>query len=251
MAGPLCYIGGKNRLANTIIPLFPPHTAYVEPFAGGAQVFFHKKPSKVELLNDLDGEIVNFFRICQSHHEELLRTLRFHLASRQWFKILQATPPESLTDIQRAARFFYLQRTAYGGLVRRHNYASRLSHPANFNPARIPAIIEKTYERLKSVQIESLPYEQILKKFDRPTTLFYLDPPYWGKQLYRFNFSDADFTVLRDHLTALTGKFILSLNDIPPVRKLFSQFNIIPVTIAYTAQQKPGKRFPELLIKNY
>ena len=70
MAGPLCYIGGKHRLANAIIPLFPPHTAYVEPFAGGAQVFFHKKPSKVELLNDLDGEIVNFFRICQSHHEE-------------------------------------------------------------------------------------------------------------------------------------------------------------------------------------
>ena len=180
-----------------------------------------------------------------------MRTLRYYLASRQWFGILQATPPESLTDIQRAARFFYLQRTAYGGLVRRHNYAPRVTHPANFNPTRIPTIIERTYERLKSVQIESLPYEQILKKFDRPTTLFYLDPPYWGKNLYRFNFTDADFTVLRDRLTELTGKFILSLNDVPPVRKLFSQFNITPVMITYTAQQKPGKRFRELLIKNY
>src|SRR5262250_1358971 len=106
MTGPLPYIGGKNRLAKKIISLFPKHLTYVEPFAGGAQVLFHKQPSDVEVLNDLDGEIVNFFRVCQSHHQELVRYLHFIVVSRQWYEMLANTRPESLTDIQRAARFF-------------------------------------------------------------------------------------------------------------------------------------------------
>src|SRR5205807_3601507 len=108
MAGPLSYIGGKNRLAKRVIEIFPEHTTYVEPFAGGAQVFFRKEPSKVEVLNDLDQEIVNFFRVCQSHYEELLRYLRFTLVSRAWFDLMKVTDPRTLTDVQRAARHFYL-----------------------------------------------------------------------------------------------------------------------------------------------
>jgi DNA adenine methylase len=118
MTGPLAYIGGKQRLAKRIIEIFPKHTTYVEPFAGGAQVFFHKEPSRVEVLNDLDGEVVNFFRVCQLHYEELLRCLRFSLVSRKWFKLFRAQNPEGLTDVQRAARFFYLQKNSFAGLVR-------------------------------------------------------------------------------------------------------------------------------------
>jgi hypothetical protein len=117
MIGPIPYIGGKNRLAAKIITLFPEHATYVEAFAGGAQVFFRKEPSKVEVLNDKDYEVVNFFRCCQSHYEELVRYLRFNIASRRWFEILNATDPATLTDIQRAARFLYLQKNCFGGLV--------------------------------------------------------------------------------------------------------------------------------------
>src|SRR6202140_4685597 len=105
MIGPLAYIGGKNRIANKIIEIFPAHTTYVEAFAGGAQVFFHKEPSQVEVLNDLNSEIVNFFRVCQLHYEELLRYLRFNLVSRKWFALYEVQTPDVLTDIQRAARF--------------------------------------------------------------------------------------------------------------------------------------------------
>src|SRR5215471_10725798 len=105
MRAPLAYIGGKNRLARTLISLFPKHTTYVEPFAGGAQVFFHKQPTEVEVLNDLDGEIVNFFRICQWHYEELIRYLRFCLISRSLYGQLAAMDPSLLTDVQRAGRF--------------------------------------------------------------------------------------------------------------------------------------------------
>ena len=109
MIGPLPYIGGKNRLATKIISMLPEHTTYVEAFAGGAQVLFHKPPSQVEVLNDLDFDIVNFFRVCQWHYEELVRYLRYCLASRKLHELHVKTDPATLTDIQRAGRFFYLQ----------------------------------------------------------------------------------------------------------------------------------------------
>src|ERR1035441_8719635 len=108
MRGPLSYIGGKNRIAKEIIAILPEHTTYVEPFAGGAQVLFHKEPSRAEVLNDLDTDIVNFFRVCQLHYEEFLRYLQFILVSRKWFALFEALTPAALTDIQRAARLFYL-----------------------------------------------------------------------------------------------------------------------------------------------
>src|SRR5215471_9972733 len=113
MVGPLPYIGGKNRLATRIIEIFPKHMTYVEAFAGGAQVLFHKEPSKVEILNDIDGEIVNFFRTCQAHYDELVRYFAFTLVSRTWYGLLRETDPKSLTDIQRAARFFYVLKCSF------------------------------------------------------------------------------------------------------------------------------------------
>ncbi len=251
MTGPLPYIGGKNRLAKKIIALIPEHTTYVEAFAGGAQVFFHKTPSRVEVLNDLDFDIVNFFRVCQWHYEELVRYLKYCLMSRKWYELFEATNPASLTDIQRASRFFYLQKNSFGGLIVKQNYHYTVVHPPNYNPKRIPEILQNAHERLRGVQIESLPYEKILEKYDRPSTLFYLDPPYWGRKLYRFNFSEEDFVALEKKLHELRGKFILSLNDCPEVRRLFSSFHIQTEALAYTAQRNPGRLYGELLIRNF
>jgi DNA adenine methylase len=251
MIGPLPYIGGKNRLASTIIKLLPKHTTYVEPFAGGAQVFFHKQPSKVEILNDLNGEIVNFFRVCQWHHEELVRYLRYCLMSRKLYEGLAATDPETLTDVQRAGRFFYLQKNSFGGLVVKQNYHYTVTDRPNYNAARIPEIIENAHMRLRAVQIEFLPYEKILEKYDRPTTLFYLDPPYWNRKLYRFNLTESDFIALEKRLHTIQGKFILSLNDCPEVCQLFQTFHIRKESMAYSAQRKTGNTYGELLIANF
>ncbi len=251
MSGPLSYIGGKNRIAGKIIEIFPKHTTYVEPFAGGAQVFFRKQPSRSEVLNDLDGDVVNFFLVCQLHHEELLRYLRFILVSRTWFSLIATQVPESLSDIQRAARTFYLLKNAYAGLVRHPQYAYSVTGPRSFNPARVPELIEIAHQRLARVQIESLPYEEILKRFDRPTTLFYCDPPYFGRALYRFNFKHDDFVNLETRLRSLQGKFVLSLNDLPEVREIFKRFQFREIELHYTAQPKAGKRYRELLITNF
>jgi DNA adenine methylase len=251
MTGPLSYIGGKRTLAKRILQILPKHTTYVEAFAGGAQVFFHKEPSKVEVLNDLDGEIVNFFRVCQQHYEELIRYLKYVLVSRKWFDLLKVTDPATLTDVQRAARYLYILKGSFASLVVRPNYHWHVVQPPGFNVERLPQLIENAHKRLARVQIECLPYDQVLKRYDRPATVFYLDPPYWGRKLYRHNFETRDFEKLAENLSKIHGKFVLSLNDVPEVRTLFHRFHIRGVELSYTAQKSAGRRYREVLITNF
>ena len=251
MNGPLSYIGGKRAIAKQIIAIFSEHTTYVEAFAGGAQVFFHKPPSKVEVLNDLDGEVANFYRVCQQHYEELVRYFRFMVRSRTWFALLKATDPRTLTDVQRAARHMYLLKNSFGGLVRNPNYSISIAQPPSFNLERLPEVIEQSHKRLMRVQIESLPYEEILTRFDRPTTLFYLDPPYYKRELYNYNLKPEEFATLAERLKPLKGKFVLSLNDVPEVRALFKDFSIRDIELHYTAQKHAGRRYNEVIITNF
>jgi DNA adenine methylase len=247
----MSYIGGKRRLAKRLVALFPPHVTYCEVFLGGGQVFFRKEPSKVEVLNDLDGDVVNFFRVCQQHHEELCRYLKFVLVSREWFGLFQSQNPATLTDIQRAARFLYLQKNSFAGLVRGRHYACKVVGAPGFNPGRLPQILESTYKRLARVQIESLPFQEFIPRFDRPTTLFFCDPPYWERKLYNFNFMEDDHRALADQLQSIRGKFVLTVDDVPQLRELFKHSKITEVEIPYTAQREAGKRYRELIITNF
>lgn len=251
MNGPITQVGGKKRLAKTIISFFPLHTCYVEPFAGGAQVFFRKPSSKVEVLNDLDGELINFFRVCQCHPDELVRRLRYHLASRRWFQLLRDIDPATLTDIERAARFFYIRKNLFGGRVVKPTFGYGITAPARFRPARIPDIIAVAHRRLERTTIECLPYQNVLKRYDSPQTLFYLDPPYWNLPYYEHNFVESDFVELAELLKDLRGKFVVSLNDTPEIRKLFRSFRIAPVELAYSCSRHSRRREIELLITNF
>ncbi len=251
MVGPIAYLGGKNRIATKIISFIPEHQCYIEPFCGGAQVFFHKAPSRVEVLNDLDEEIFNFLRICQLHHQELVRYLQFCTVSRKWFGLFEAQAPETLSDIQRAARFFYLQKNCFGGLVKRKNFKISVQGGSNYNPHRIPMVLHLAHERLLNVQLECLPYQKIITRYDRPDTFFYLDPPYFGLPHYKFNFTENDYVELAALLKNLKGRFLLSLNDKPEVRRIFASFKIHSLNFSYSAQRKAGKTYREVLISNY
>src|SRR5438270_611321 len=165
----------------------------------------------VEVLNDLDEEIFNFLRVCQLHHQELVRYLQFCTVSRKWFELFQAQDPKTLSDIQRAARFFYLQKNCYGGLVRRQNFAVSVQDGSNYNPHRIPRVLHLAHERLLGVQLECLPYQEILRKYVRPETFFYLDPPYFICLYYKFNFNEEDYVELAKLLKGIQGRFLLSL----------------------------------------
>ena len=128
------WVGGKRRLAQHILPLFPEHSCYVEPFCGAAALFFLKEPAKVEVLNDVHGELVRLYRVVQNHLDEFVRQFRWALASREMYGWLQAVPPDTLTDIQRAARFFYLQKLGFGGKV---DLSSRLDRVSGWDGAVI------------------------------------------------------------------------------------------------------------------
>jgi DNA adenine methylase len=203
------------------------------------------------VLNDLNEDIFNFLRICQQHYEEFLRFLQYCLVSRKWFNLFEKTPPETLTDIQRAARFFYLQKNCYGGLIVRRNFTISVEDGSNYNPKLLPELIRKTHERLLNVQLECLPYEKVLKKCDRETTFFYLDPPYFNRPYYKFNFEEKDYEQMAERLKGIKGKFLLSLNDVPEIRKIFTGFEIKTLEMTYSSQRKMGKKYQELLISNY
>mgnify|MGYP000104759443 CR=1 FL=1 len=111
------WVGGKRRLAKHILPLFPEHTCYVEPFCGAAALYFMKEPSKVEVINDIHGELINLYRVIKHHLDEFVRQFRWALVSRQIWDWLDITPVDTLTDIQQAVRFFYIQKLGFGGKV--------------------------------------------------------------------------------------------------------------------------------------
>ncbi|MCE5334004.1 MAG: DNA adenine methylase, partial [Desulfobacteraceae bacterium] len=118
MKSPLCYIGGKSRLAKAIVAEIPEHTTYCEVFSGACWVFFAKEPSRYEIINDINSDLVAFWRVVQNHLEEFFRQFKYLLVSREWFEDWKRQAVAGgLTDIQRAARFYYLQRCGFGGRV--------------------------------------------------------------------------------------------------------------------------------------
>lgn len=150
------WIGGKRRLAKHILPLFPEHTCYVEPFAGGAAMFFMKPPVDCEVINDSNGELVNLYRVVRNHLDEFVRQFRWSLVSRQMFEWAQLVRPETLTDIQRAASFFYLQKLAFGGKVEGQNFGTTTTTPPRLNLLRIEEDLSVAHLRLARTQIEHL-----------------------------------------------------------------------------------------------
>ncbi|HGW6120511.1 DNA adenine methylase [Enterobacter roggenkampii] len=246
------WIGGKRRLAKHILPLFPTHTCYVEPFSGAAALYFLKTPSKTEVINDINGELVNLYRVVKHHLEEFVRQFKWALVSRQIYKWLQDTPEETLTDIQRAARFYYLQKQAFGGKVADHTFGTSTTSAPRFNLLRIEEELSMAHLRLSRTLIEHLDWQQCIKRYDRPHTLFYCDPPYWGTEGYGVEFGLENYDHMAELARSIKGKMIISVNDIPEMRQVFNGLNIQTVDISYNLKVT-GKATPrkELVICNF
>lgn len=142
------WMGGKRRMAKHILPEFPEHECYVEPFCGGAAIFFMKEPSKVEVINDFDGEVVNLYRVVAHHLEELVRHFKWSLVSRKMFEWANMQIPQTLTDIQRAARFFYLQQLCFGAKPTGRTFGVRATTPPTLNLLRLEEKLSEAHLRL-------------------------------------------------------------------------------------------------------
>lgn len=250
----LSYFGGKSRLVPTIVPRIPPHTCYCEVFGGAGWVLFGKpeETSKSEMLNDINGELVTLYRVIQNHLEEFIRHLKWQLMARDEFERFKREDPANLTDIQRAIRYYFLLRNGYGAKVDKHHLAVSPTGRPNINLLRIEEDLSAAHLRLSRVYIENLPYETLIRRHDRPGTFFYVDPPYHGfeKDYGPGIFSPADFERLREILEGIQGKFLMSINDTPYIRKTFKQFEIEEVETRWN-NSPTRKKVTELLIRNY
>lgn len=255
---PLLWFGGKARMAKQIISFFPPHTCYVEVFGGAAHVLAQKPPSKVEVYNDISKELLHFMQMIQSHPEALQERCKQFPYSRVLQQTFQqeAAPKDPL---ERAARFFYLNRSSllFGNA---NSYfetkgGSFRSSPLGKEGKRYHNSIEKMKafaQRLQEVVLENQSFEKILKRYDSPQTLFYLDPPYYQHEMYY----DGSFT-WQDHkrlhylLTQIRGKFILSYGEHPSIKALYRDF-FIRIVPGYKQVIGQGTfRTNELIIDNF
>jgi len=250
----LHYMGGKSLLTKKIIPLIPDHECYCEVFAGAAWLLFREEESGVEIINDINSDLITLYRVIKHHLEEFIRYLKWLLVARNEFERFKIENPESLTDIQRAVRFYYLIKAGYGGRLNKPSFSVAVTKRSGFNLLRIEEELSAAHLRLCRVYIENKPYGEIIKRYDRPGTFFYVDPPYFNFENYYGPgiFAREDFTCLAELLSCVQGKFIMSINDTPEIRQMFKDFYIEEVTTSYTAAgAHRKKKVTELLIKNY
>ena len=210
---------------------------------------------KAEAINDISGDVANFFRVLQEHYPYFIDMLRWRIASRNEFERLKGMDPERLTDLQRAARFLYLQRMAFGGKVSGRNFGVDKSSGSRFNVSKLEPMLADIHERLVGVTIEQLPFDQFMARYDRPDGLFYCDPPYFGcEDDYGANvFAQSDFERLAAVMAGARGKVILSINDTPEIRTIFGQFDQVETATTYSIAGKRTKadNAAELMISNF
>lgn len=247
----ISWIGGKKLLRNKILEAFPGQetfSRYIEVFGGAGWVLFSRsKHAKMEVYNDVNGNLVNLYRCTKYHPEALQKELEFVLMSReQFFDAKEQTEVRGLTDIQRAARFYILIKESFGTDLQ--SFGVR---PRNIENA-IDYILTVS-KRLNTVVIENQDFERILKTYDKKDALFYLDPPYYEtEKYYPDRFMPEDHVRLKEALGKIKGKFLLSYNDCEYIRALYSDYNIAEVERVHNLiQGKEKPRYKELLIKNY
>jgi len=239
MRSPIKWVGGKSRLRKYIIPLLPEHTCYVEPFAGAAWVLFGKAPSPVEIINDIDQDLVNFFRVIKEKPENFIQSFEWTLASRAEYEYLAKQDVSTLTDIERAYRFYYLIMAGWGGELKYPRFQTSITDGGHGNRLigalkHLRQRVEPVYQRLQTVIIENLDWQICIDKYDRTGVVMYIDPPYPGNGAnYAHNIRDWEtHQQLSERLATTQCQWILSSYDKPEIHELFKQFHIQSVSAA-------------------
>lgn len=216
---PINRIGGKFFLKDWLVQYIPKHVCYVEPFAGAGHLLFAKSPSKAEVLNDINGHLINFFRVIKDHEkrQRLIETLQYMPYSRALWQELRANWKQGSIPgdpIEQAAQWYYLNRTCFGGDMQSGGFA--LPSVTGRNPALSYANSINTFHdigrRLQGVTIESLAYVECIQRYDSPDTLFFCDPPYLNTEGYygKENFAYDDHRDLASMLSMVKGQVVIT-----------------------------------------
>lgn len=249
--------GGKSRLVKKIVPLFPPHKMYAEVFGGAAWILLNKEMSLIEIFNDIEGNIVNLFRIIREFPREFTNRFRYDLVARSTFDEYKEKDLSELDPFDRAVQYYYVYCNSFSSDMSTFIKRDRLTNP-NRMISRLPGLIEEFTKRLRDVVIENLDFREFFDKYNGPEWLFYLDPPYYGVEGYEHPFNDQEHNDLCKILSeTFQGRFILSYNDVPEIRELYSKFTVNTLDIIYQAANRPNVKKSlsgqksELIITNF
>lgn len=260
------YIGGKSYLSTWIISNFPQNyheNVYCEVFGGGGWVLFKKEPSYLEIYNDLNSELVNLFKIIRDNFEEFQHRAEWSLHSREMYDEARLLLKEDkfVNDIEKAMHYAINRVQSFAG---KGGWAYQVTADKITSGKWLPFLkrLVLINARLKKVQIECLDYEKVIKKYDKPNTLFYLDPPYVDAEHYyntqNVHFGREDHIRLAEILDGIEGKFVLSYYDHPLVDQLYGKYRKVKkvtskhskgITVNSKVKTKP--KATELLIMNY
>ncbi len=228
------WYGGKFSHLDWLLPLLPDTNHYCEPFAGSGAVLFNKKPAPVETYNDLDGEVVNFFKILRENKKELLELIALTPFSREEFA-LSCEIDSELTNLERARRFYVRARQVRTGLAQTASIG-RWANCKNTSRSGMSGVISRYIggieklefiaDRLLRVQIENRPAIEVIKLYDSDKTLFYCDPPYvhstrGDNKAYRFEMSDKQHIELAEVLNKVEGKVAISNYECDLMEELY------------------------------
>jgi DNA adenine methylase len=214
MKTPLTYYGGKQNLAETIISMIPKHRIYCEPFFGGGAVFFAKPPAEVEVINDSNGELINFYRVLKTDYRNLEKEIKCTLHSREYHQHAEVIlkNPKLFSEVKRAWAIWTLAHQSYasklGGTWRcdlqKNSTPKRLTNKRN-------SFTEEYAKRLEQTQIENRDALKIIKLWDNKDTFVYCDPPYFNSDMGHYKgYTEQDFENLLIALSEIKGKFLLS-----------------------------------------
>ncbi|MBF1991359.1 DNA adenine methylase [Fischerella thermalis] len=235
------WYGGKYGHLDWLLPLLPKTTHYCEPFGGSAAVLLNREPSPVETYNDIDGEVVNFFRVLRDQKDQLIEAIGLTPFSREEFRIAIAKEQEDLSDLERARRFFVRARQVRTGLAQTAS-VGRWAHCKLTSRAGMAGAVSRwlgsvedlpeIVQRLLRVQIENDQAIDIIQRYDSPETLFYCDPPYphdsrGDSKAYAYEMTDDEHRQLAGVLRSVKGKVALSGYDCPLMQELYGDWNCI------------------------
>jgi DNA adenine methylase len=245
--------GGKSRLLKHLLPYISQERGYIEVFAGGCALLLAKDRSTLEVANDLNGDIINLFRVANYHPDELSKEMSRLPSSRELLAHSVALlRTDALTDVQRAARFLYANKASFAGTGTSLAIARAPESRAFLGTAAIIERITAFSQRFDKVIIENLDYRRCLRLYDHPGNLFFLDPPYLDSKASNYRgWTQEEMQEFHDHVIALHGHWIVTVDDSLFNRQLWHGHDILFLTTANGATNKakdPGKRFGEMII---
>lgn len=247
---PFRYPGGKFYARRMILECIPMHEGYCEPFTGGGSIFFAKMKTKRNVLNDLDIELVNCYLHIRDHVEDLINLLDGISATKELHSFYK-NEYKPKNDLERAFRWFYLNRISYSGIMRMQNCYFGYGEKYSMRPENWAKHLRKVSQKLQDVQIFCLDFEKLLEQIDKDLFLF-VDPPYFNAdqdKFYNVTFGHDDHIRLAKVLKEANLKFLLTYDDCVEIRELYRWCTIVTkewfYTISRTDDQKNGKGLKE------